>query len=286
MAGGTEFPKWLHHPGYSPAVLSTGAVAGPLTRGAHYAAVGRSAQFPPVIVHNRDDEDWYVSKGYEGGAYDHAKVLKQQIAPLPHGYVEREYPRYEADGSVTPDPNPPPVENYEFPKWVGDEIAQNAEEERAILARVEPALALPPDYAAAVLANDLAVDLAEHYPGADDDSETETLSKAEIAAFREWMAAGKPTPDTPREEAGETAAALKASRPAPRSTRGGNRDRGTAEQAELIELCTEAGIKVDNRYSVRRLRALLEAATAPLQERQDDAQIEESRYSSQEASVG
>lgn len=42
-------------------------------------------------------------------------------------------------------------------------------------------------------------------------------------------------------------------------------ERGTAEQAELLKLCAQAGIKADARFSVKRLRELLDAATAPVE---------------------
>ncbi len=165
-----EWPKWLHHPGFSPAVISAGAAGGPLIRGAQYAGEGKPAQFPPVIVHNPDDEAWYVSKGYTPGSYDQAKVDQQRIAPKPNGYREVEYPRYEADGSITPDPNPPVIDTREYPKYVmglnGDEIAHDAEEEVAILKRAgrEPEVPV----------------------------ETIEMTAEDRANFAAWIKAGKP----------------------------------------------------------------------------------------------
>ncbi len=178
MASGVEYPKWLHHPGFSPAVISAGAAGGPLTKGAQYAGPGKPAQFPPVVVHGADDEAWYVSKGYTPGTYDHAKVEQQRVAPKPNSYREVEYPRFEDDGSVTPDPNPPIVETFEYPKYVpgpdGDEIAQNAEEEAAILAKTgrvpEPPV------------------------------ETVEMTPDDLAAFAAWLKAGKPMPQEPKRQ--------------------------------------------------------------------------------------
>jgi|SRR5882672_3800310 len=259
-----EYPKWLHHPGFAPAVLSDDYALGG-GRNARFAPDGKPSQFPPVVVHNADQEAMYVARGYAAGAYDHAKVERMRIAPLPNGYREQEYPRFESDGSVTPDPNPPPVDNHEFPKWVGDEIALNAEEEAAILARGslknEPTQTEPP-----------VVIIVE-----DDVEEAETLTKAEIAAFREWMAAGKP--NIPRDGPSETASS-EASGPA----LGGHRDRGTPEHRKLVRLCREAGIKADGRWPMKKLRDMLEAATAPQQET-DDAHDEEGQHAGEEAAV-
>ena len=59
------FPSTMHHPGFQEAVLSQPLPprpGEPLRRDNPVKAI--PVKFPPVVVHNEADEDYYRSKGY------------------------------------------------------------------------------------------------------------------------------------------------------------------------------------------------------------------------------
>jgi hypothetical protein len=129
-----EYPKWLHHPGSQPAVIS---VPPTVERGKLRAdqAPGAPMTYPPVMVHNPDDEAYYVARGYSSGASNRGDYERQTIAPPPAGFVQRDFPMYGEGGLIIQDPNAPPPDIGEYPKYVGDEIARNRAEEDEILSR-------------------------------------------------------------------------------------------------------------------------------------------------------
>jgi hypothetical protein len=124
----SEFPVWLHHPGFRPAVVAQG-MAGERTP-------SQPIRFPPVLVYNRDNFEEYLAKGYAPGP----------AAPAPAPVVRHE-PMYRGRENIRArDKNedfmpPPPPSDY--PRWVCGEIAKNAIEEREIEERA--ALARPPE---------------------------------------------------------------------------------------------------------------------------------------------
>lgn len=129
-----EYPKWLNHPGYRPAVISDDYGSGPRPVN---APPGRPAQLPPVMVHNPDQEAYYRAQGYEGASGGAKAFEAATVAPLPPGYRHQEYPRYQ-NGVVEPDPDAPAPPDNEYPKWVYPEgraplIVKNAAQEAEIM---------------------------------------------------------------------------------------------------------------------------------------------------------
>jgi hypothetical protein len=89
----SEYPKTLIHPGYAPAVITTSK-----------AVVGAPDRFPPVIVHNADQEEEYCAKGYAPGALvDAIRILwlkdspdKSMAEPPARSLQQLDRDRYEA----------------------------------------------------------------------------------------------------------------------------------------------------------------------------------------------
>ncbi len=122
MSDDKRYPLWLHHPNEQPAILSDDYENGPRPPLAYAAKPGRPRICPPVQVNNRDQEAYYVSRGYLPGN----STLPAYITAHQAVQEERLQRREEPD-------------IREYPKWVhtaeGSVIAKDAAAEAAILAR-------------------------------------------------------------------------------------------------------------------------------------------------------
>lgn len=110
-----EYPKHMTHPQYHPGsigVEKTGA------GGFKYWEGGTSVKFPPVLVHNQDDEEFHKAKGYISDAKSDINAFNRAhaVAASHTNYVPQEYP-----------------------KWVGNVLVDNADEELAALEGPKPA---------------------------------------------------------------------------------------------------------------------------------------------------
>lgn len=99
-----EYPKAMVHPNYAPAVVERPSPGRPLLPGEAPQAA-KAAVFPPVTVMNEDQEEYHKSLGYLSTGGDPAG----HEPALPPGYEPQEYP-----------------------KWVGDQLVNCAEEEAAL----------------------------------------------------------------------------------------------------------------------------------------------------------
>lgn len=139
-----EYPRWLHHPGEQPAILSDDYAGGQRPPMSGYQAPGgRPRMFPPVMVNNEDQEAYYVSRGYEPGQSTKAAfIAAQEAAQLPSGYRQQDYPMM-VDGRLVQDPGLPPPVDTNYPKWVdgpkGRELARDAADELRIMAAPDAA---------------------------------------------------------------------------------------------------------------------------------------------------
>lgn len=88
-----EYPKELRHPQFRPAVI---AQWDPKIKDPAQQPQGQPAKFPPVIVHNLDQEQEYASRGYlPAGVSDPDAYLRATIgAEQPGTYRFQEYPKW------------------------------------------------------------------------------------------------------------------------------------------------------------------------------------------------
>ena len=105
-----HYPLRMTHPHYRPAVLG-----GEFKRddGTKYYQQGSSQQFPPVTVEDRDGEEYYRAKGYEPATRGDHVAFVDAHTPVPSSFG--------------------PIQEY--PKWVGERIVKDADEEAAEIAR-------------------------------------------------------------------------------------------------------------------------------------------------------
>lgn len=116
-----EYPKLMTHPAYDPGSIGE-EVRSP--SGFVYYRNGRPVRLPPVTVHNTDDEEYHKAIGYvPSGKSDPAAFARAfAVTPATANYEPQEYP-----------------------KWVGDVLVQNEEEENALLeTQVKTAIASDP----------------------------------------------------------------------------------------------------------------------------------------------
>lgn len=113
-----KYPMWMAHPNG----MKSEPVKGPpdANRSGVFAQgniVGTVEKFPPITVHNEDQEAQYEAKGYQPAGKNNPWAGTTNNTPVPPSYVPQEYPKY-----------------------VGDKLVQSAEEERALLAPIVPAV--------------------------------------------------------------------------------------------------------------------------------------------------
>jgi len=116
-----RYPLALHHPNEQPAILSDDYEHGVKPPVGYGALPGRARMFPPVTVHDENQEEFYIAKGYIVGPSNKPAFIPRPVA------VRREAPKVES------------VDTSEYPKYVdgpnGPEIAKNAVEEAEIIAK-------------------------------------------------------------------------------------------------------------------------------------------------------
>jgi hypothetical protein len=166
-----EYPKMMSHPAFQPASVGT-EVTSPA--GFKHHVGGTPVRFPPVLVKNEDDEEYYAAKGYVSqGKSDPAAFARAvaTAAPVNTGYVPQRYPM-----------------------WAGGVLVNNAEEEAAALAARQVQLGIEPsEPAAEVKKPDEAGTVASSPPVPPDDEKTadqiriEAL-EAQLAEMRAMMA--------------------------------------------------------------------------------------------------
>lgn len=104
-----EYPKFMSHPAFEP-----GRVGDLVTSpdGFTYHVGGTPIRFPPVMVNGEDDEAYYAAKGYVSQSQSDpgAFMRAHSVAPATANYQPAEYP-----------------------KWVGEVLVNNEEQELAIL---------------------------------------------------------------------------------------------------------------------------------------------------------
>lgn len=90
-----HYPKQLIHP-RAQAATTSGPIRNERGQVIGQEAPGKPATFPPVVVHNRDQELDYASKGYvpQGNADPSAYMKSVLGADEPHDYKFAEYPKY------------------------------------------------------------------------------------------------------------------------------------------------------------------------------------------------
>ena len=101
-----HFPMMMVHPNFQPATLGTSEDA----RKGTPATFGTAMKFPPVTVQNEQQREYHEAQGYvPGGKSNPAAFVQAHAAPDPmrhHGHQE-------------------------FPKFVGEILVKNEDEERA-----------------------------------------------------------------------------------------------------------------------------------------------------------
>ena len=96
-----EYPKWMEHPGFQPAVIHP-----------DNPRLNTSMRYGPITVSSKDEEEERAAMGYRPVGVYNPKAYESVKAGMETkaAYVHQEYP-----------------------KWVGDKIANNEEEERKLL---------------------------------------------------------------------------------------------------------------------------------------------------------
>lgn len=102
MAEYQDYPAWMEHPGMRQAVVDP-----------KNPRNNKAAALQPLTVNSADQQEEYEAKGYKRVGTPNPKAFQTLTAsPQPADYVFQAYP-----------------------KWVGDVIVQNAEEEAALTAK-------------------------------------------------------------------------------------------------------------------------------------------------------
>lgn len=112
-----RYPMDMVHPnarqGRAIAVTEPDPVTGRVVTDYH----GTPDLFPPVTVHNEDQEEEYFAKGYRpAGSPDGAAYADQKASRAPEGYSPSEFPKM-VDGKLVGAP-PGGYHPLEYPKWI------------------------------------------------------------------------------------------------------------------------------------------------------------------------
>ncbi|HEV2100237.1 MAG TPA: hypothetical protein VGR45_15110 [Stellaceae bacterium] len=231
-----RYPLVMKHPSHRPAVIRHTVAATNLSPEAAQQfqnrvgaeqpqqGAGSAELYPDVIVKSEDDEAYYVSRGYvPAGGADPAGARTIQAAPLPANYRPHQWPRAVGD-QVVGDPNAPTGDPNEYPKYIA------ALDAIALNACHEATLRA----AAAEAEVDAEIERVR-----DEDKET-----------REWERVVDPK--------AARSLALRSVERKPRKVAATN-----PERTELLRMARDLGLKPFNGWSIEKLRAMVEAATAP-----------------------
>src|SRR5690348_4604867 len=105
-----KYPMWMRHPHEQPAVISDDYAEG--QNRPRDARPGRPLKFPPVMVEDKDAEDYHAAQGYVAVSGNPTAFIRAVTAPLPPGHVHHEYPRM-VDGQIDLGPDAPePPDNF------------------------------------------------------------------------------------------------------------------------------------------------------------------------------
>lgn len=138
--GFQEFPKWMRHPAEREAVVCNEEEVDPVTGRRYWVhkPPGQPVKFPPCMAIDADQEAYFRAQGYVAADGDPAAYHRATIAPVPDGYVHREYPLMLADGTIDLGPDAPPAPTNFYPYYVrmpGYEptLVENVEEHQTVL---------------------------------------------------------------------------------------------------------------------------------------------------------
>lgn len=136
-----EYPLMLSHPEHVDAVpeqriMFKGADGKPVEQ----IVPGTPERFPHAIVKSKADEQSWLAKGYRRlGKPDPDAAERAQASPFNPDFVPQEFPKM-VDGKIVDPFNE--VKFQEYPKWVGNVIVHNADEER-VARETQPDLVKP-----------------------------------------------------------------------------------------------------------------------------------------------
>lgn len=152
------FPMVMSHPNHVPATTRRVDNGTPGMRGEMWAGdmQGTPEKFPPVTVHNEDQEEYHRSQGYvSAGDAEEFNVARNNLNPSGYGFQE-------------------------FPKWIDDGTPEGAtvntaDEEAALRSRL--------------IARRGATTDPQPIPKVPDSVQTAGPTAEELAEFRQWKAA-------------------------------------------------------------------------------------------------
>lgn len=118
--GFQEFPKWMRHPAEREAVVCNEEEVDPVTGRRYWVhkPPGQPVKFPPCQAVDADQEAYFRAQGYVAAEGDAAAFNRATIAPLPDGYVHREYPLVLPDGTIDLGPDAPQAPSNFYPYFV------------------------------------------------------------------------------------------------------------------------------------------------------------------------
>jgi len=137
VADFSEYPKLLRHPDHVDAIPPSSGAQMVDGRMMIYPIPGVPEKLPDVMVHNEDEEDVWVTKGYAAPVSDPIAFERATLAP---GKAGDEWPKW-IDGVLTQDPDAPIPETNQYPKWLhfagGDSVlvSDRAHEDRVLQSR-------------------------------------------------------------------------------------------------------------------------------------------------------
>jgi hypothetical protein len=130
-----EYPKMLTHPEYEPAVEMILEQRNGANQVISPGVPGTPAKFPSLGVHNPDEEEAALAKGYlQPGKSDPDAVQASISSPYDPARVTQEWPRM-VNGVLTQDPSINTSGFQEYPKWIGDKMVNSLAEEWALTGR-------------------------------------------------------------------------------------------------------------------------------------------------------
>lgn len=134
----SEYPVMLIHPEHVEAVPDDFSVE----KGDHGEVIrhripGSPEKYPPRQANNAADEADLAKKGYARSGSDNPDAVERaKASPYNPTLHHQEFPKL-VDG-VMIDPGAPVGGPQQYPKWVGDKVVNNADEERALTGSVTP----------------------------------------------------------------------------------------------------------------------------------------------------
>lgn len=135
VEGYHDYPKMLVHPDHVDGVPDE-ICAHPKEEGkplSTYVVKGIAEKFPHATANNEAEEAEWNAKGYRMPVIaDPMAFQKARAVPFKPGQTASEYPRWE-NGILISDPSLNTSGRQEYPKWIGDKLANSAKEEFDLL---------------------------------------------------------------------------------------------------------------------------------------------------------